>query len=170
MDVLYQTLAGAIYSNGVNPYVQALFEDVDATGKLTYIHWHPVRSNLIDELFKKAKWKTIKTCQGHKGGIYSMAFSPDGTRIVSGSDDKTIKLWDTLTGECLHTLNEHTNWVMSVVFSPDGGCIVSGSVDNTIKLWGRAKPAYNISLTHCIEYIRTGINPVILDAVQAEPQ
>ena len=67
-----------------------------------------------------------------------MAFSPGdgGARIVSGSDDSTIKLWDAATGACLRKLTGHDGaYVLSVAFSPDAGRILSGSSDNTVKLW-----------------------------------
>ncbi|MEL6159679.1 MAG: NB-ARC domain-containing protein [Cyanobacteria bacterium J06627_32] len=77
----------------------------------------------------------ISTFQGHQNWVCSVAFSPDGTRLVSGSADRTLKLWDTSTGECLKTMTGHQNWVMSVAFSPDGTRLVSGSADRTLKLW-----------------------------------
>jgi WD40 repeat protein len=67
--------------------------------------------------------------------VTSVAFSPDGRLIASGSKDKTIKLWDVKTGEEIRTLKGHSSWVNSVTFSPDGRLIASGSEDKTIKLW-----------------------------------
>jgi WD40 repeat protein len=63
-----------------------------------------------------------------------VAFSPDGQTIVSGSKDKTLKLWDT-SGNFLDTLSGHQDDVTAVAFSPDGQTIVSGSKDKTLKLW-----------------------------------
>ena len=66
----------------------------------------------------------------------SVAFSPDGTRIVSGSYDKTLRLWDAKSGEPIGApLKGHESRVMSVAFSPDGTRIVSGSYDKTLRLW-----------------------------------
>ncbi|EMD31474.1 hypothetical protein CERSUDRAFT_144986, partial [Gelatoporia subvermispora B] len=68
--------------------------------------------------------------------VEAVTFSPDGTRIVSGSGDKTIRIWDASTGQALlEPLEGHTNWVTSVAFSPDGTRIVSGSDDRTIRIW-----------------------------------
>ena len=69
------------------------------------------------------------------GYITSISWSPDGKQIASCSWDKTIKIWDTVTGTCIHTLKGHTNEVISVSWSPDGKYIASGSEDNTIRIW-----------------------------------
>jgi WD40 repeat protein len=65
-----------------------------------------------------------------------VAFSPDGKRIVSGSADKTLRLWDAETGKAISKpLKGHTGEVISVAFSPDGKRIVSGSTDRTLRIW-----------------------------------
>src|SRR6266571_1092883 len=70
------------------------------------------------------------------GGVYSVALSPDGQRIVSGSHDGTICVWNATTGEILAgPFTGHTDSVVSVAFSPDGQRIVSGSFDRTIRVW-----------------------------------
>ncbi len=71
--------------------------------------------------------------EGHSNGVLSVAFSPDGKTIASGSADNTIKLWN-LEGKELRTLTGHSNGVWRVAFSPDGKTIAIGSDDNTIKL------------------------------------
>jgi WD40 repeat protein len=72
---------------------------------------------------------------GHAGKVQSVDFSPNGDLIVSASDDKTIKLWDTDTGRLVKTLSGHSHFVRCVAFSSDGTLVASGSVDRTIKLW-----------------------------------
>ena len=72
---------------------------------------------------------------GHTGAVNSAAFSPDGTRIVTASNDKTARLWDAKTGAALATLSGHTDTVWSAAFSPDGTRIVTASDDNTARLW-----------------------------------
>ena len=65
----------------------------------------------------------------------AFSFSPDGKRIVSGSDDDTAKVWDVQTGQETFTLKGHSDSVTSVSFSPDAKRIVSGSGDKTVKVW-----------------------------------
>jgi WD40 repeat protein len=60
---------------------------------------------------------------------------------VSRSDDKTVRLWDAVTGALLQTLEGHSSWVNLVAFSPDGKQVVSGSGDNTVRLWDAATGA-----------------------------
>jgi WD40 repeat protein len=70
--------------------------------------------------------------------VKAFAFSPDGSRIVSASYDRTLKLWDAKTGAELTTLAGHRNSAFACAFSPDGSRIASGSpdwVDSTLKLW-----------------------------------
>jgi WD40 repeat protein len=63
----------------------------------------------------------------HRVRVNSVAISRDGMRIVSGSYDKTVRMWDASTGAELNVLKGHTNWVNSVAISRDGMRIVSGS-------------------------------------------
>jgi len=67
-----------------------------------------------------------QTLVGHAGQVRSVAVSPDGKRIVTGSWDQTAKVWDAETGQEVLTLQGHTAWVWSVAFSPDGKRIITG--------------------------------------------
>ena len=75
------------------------------------------------------------TLEGHTDNVWSVAFSPDGRTLASGSYDQTIRLWNVNTRHLLHTLTGHRNEVMSVAFSPDGQTLASASWDGTIRLW-----------------------------------
>ena len=80
--------------------------------------------------------KELATLRGHSEKVNSVAFSPDGKTLASGSVDKTIEIWDVSSGEVKATLLGHGGSVDSVVFSPDGRTLASASEDKTIKLWG----------------------------------
>ncbi|VDP25553.1 unnamed protein product [Schistosoma margrebowiei] len=71
---------------------------------------------------------------GH-GPSYLASFSPDSRLIISSSDDKTIKLWDTETQGCVHTFQEAGGFASHLDFHPNGNCFASGSTNCTVKLW-----------------------------------
>jgi WD40 repeat protein len=74
------------------------------------------------------------TLEGHSDGVNSVVFSLHGSRIASGSDDNTVRVWDVQTGQCQHTLKGHSDRVSSVVFSHDGSRVASGSNDKTVRV------------------------------------
>ncbi|MCS6968078.1 MAG: serine/threonine-protein kinase [Cytophagales bacterium] len=79
--------------------------------------------------------RCLCTLEGHTDVVRSVAFSPNGRYALSGSDDNTLKLWDTTTGECFKTIEGHMWEVYSVAFSPDGRRVLSGSKNGDLKLW-----------------------------------
>ena len=79
--------------------------------------------------------RQIRTFQGHTEYITSVAFSPDGRHVLTGSHDHTAILWDAASGQKLHVFTGHSEHVCSVAFSPDGRQILTGSSDKTAILW-----------------------------------
>ncbi|KAG9310836.1 hypothetical protein JVU11DRAFT_8689 [Chiua virens] len=78
----------------------------------------------------------IHVLQGHTDNVLCVAYAPDGSHIVSGSQDYTIRIWDPITGQCVGgPFQLHTAPVVSVAYSPDSKYFVSGSRDGTIKTW-----------------------------------
>lgn len=73
--------------------------------------------------------------QGHTDEINSICYSANGDRIISGSNDKTIKIWDTSSGLCLNTLKGHASSVKSVCYSHGEKKIISGAYDKTVRVW-----------------------------------
>ena len=77
----------------------------------------------------------VLTLSGHRERVYSMGFSPDGKRIVSGDENGNLKVWDASSGEELLTLSGHTDKVTSVAFSPDGQRIYAESYYGKRIVW-----------------------------------
>ena len=67
--------------------------------------------------------------------VFVLAFSPDGTRLASGSRDTTVQLWETTPNHAPITFRKHTGWPTELAFSPDGKLLASGGTDNTVQLW-----------------------------------
>jgi len=86
---------------------------------------------------KLLSWPTLPLeWIGHSASVSCVGYSPNGCYIATGSSDKTIRVWDTETGDSVgKPLEGHTNEVMSVAYSPDGWHIISGSDDHTIRIW-----------------------------------
>jgi WD40 repeat protein len=89
---------------------------------------------LISERDRNWQTKTM-VLEGHTDHVNSVAFSSDDSRIVSGSTDQTVRVWDAISGGVLQTFEGHKGWVRSVAFSSDDLRIVSGSSDSTVRIW-----------------------------------
>ncbi len=89
--------------------------------------------------------KLETTLTGHMNDVYSLAFSPDGATIASGSLDKTVSLWNAGTGQHKATLTGHEAGIASLAYSPDGLMLASGSFDSTVRLWKFPTPLVSVT-------------------------
>ena len=134
--------------------VYAMTRDKIAIGK---------RDGMI-QLWDVATRKKLSTLRGHvdlppqplgkpvhrlfkKNWVLAVAFSPDGTRLASGSTDTTVRLWDTTGDRDSMTLQKHTGPTNVLAFSPDGKMLASGSTDKTVQLWDTTTGAPLATLT-----------------------
>ena len=85
---------------------------------------------------------------GHENFVQSVAFSPDGRSVLTGSYDRTARLWDIASGQELQRFAGHTNVIWSVAFSPDGQSILTGSYDRTARIWDVASGQQRAVLEH----------------------
>ena len=98
------------------------------------------------QLWDPKTGKVLSTLDGHAmpadmsddKKVLALAFSPDGTRLASGSKDKTVRLWNLTNGDDGIILQKHTGWTNVLAFSSDGKMLASGSTDKTVQLWDTA--------------------------------
>ncbi|KAH9485862.1 Vegetative incompatibility protein HET-E-1 [Psilocybe cubensis] len=137
--------------------LQILGADDEDPWTVSSIAFSPVDSNILATVLHDdsvciwdiAKSAKIHVLEGHTDSVTSVAFSSDGTKVVSGSADTDIIIWNAITGEEINTLEGHSDWVQSVYFSPDDSQVVSASIDNTVCVWDAVAG-------HSTEYVLEG--------------
>jgi WD40 repeat protein len=82
-----------------------------------------------------ASGRAVATLEGHACGVTACAVTPDGRRVVSASEDKTLKVWNLESGRAVATLEGHAGSVWACAVAPDGRRVVSASEDRTLKVW-----------------------------------
>jgi WD40 repeat protein/transcriptional regulator with XRE-family HTH domain len=110
-----------------------------------------------------AESRLVLTCKGHTAWVQSLAFSPDGRLIASGSHDHTVRVWDVETGQCIKTLRQHTSGIHAIAFSPDGKTLASGSDDYTIGLW-------KVETWECVQCLQGHTDRVVFVAFTPDGQ
>lgn len=142
-----------LYSFGYIPWNYAQFLNYAnslgflqrAGGRYRFTH-DMLRANfaappLGEIVLRKTSTEIANTVAGHSDYVQAVAISPDGQMVISGSDDRTIKLWQMVlqngiaTLQTIRTLSAHLGYVRTLAISPDGQLLASGSNDKTIKLW-----------------------------------
>lgn len=114
-------------------------------------------------LWEVANIKQMMTYSGHTCWVQSLAFSPDGQILASGSNDQTIRLWNIHTGQCLKILPGHTSRVIFARFSLNGQTLITGSEDQTVRVW-------DVNTGECLQILETHINWVLSIALSPDKQ
>ncbi|EUC48006.1 hypothetical protein COCMIDRAFT_3138 [Bipolaris oryzae ATCC 44560] len=116
-------------------YISALlFSPTDSLIRKSYHHEAPEYISITTAMV--STWDAcLQTLEEHTGVVNSVVFSHDSSRIVSGSSDHTVKIWDASSGACLLTLRGHGSDVLSVAFSHDSSRVISGLLNATAKVW-----------------------------------
>lgn len=143
---------GSILASGSEDKTMILWRNITANQPVSQtftadnwvvsVAFSPVQANLLaigveDDviLWDTTKNEEVTTLSGHEADIFSLAFSADGQTLASGSEDRTIRLWDVATGRLKdRPLTGHHSWVRTVAFSREG-VLASGSDDDVIILW-----------------------------------
>src|SRR5260370_32263333 len=111
-------------------YNRGLERGQPVKAKQTLVHWarQTKPSGAMDQ-------SLLHIFAGHRSSVSSVAFSPDGKLVLTGSWDQTARLWETSSGKALTSFQGHTLSVRCVAFSPDGKHVLTGSDDQTTRLW-----------------------------------
>ena len=92
--------------------------------------------------------------EGHTASVWAAAWSPDGSEIVSGGSDRTLRVWDARSGRCRLTLEGHSDWIRACAWSPNGNEIVSGGADRTLRVWDARSGRCRLTLEGHSDWIR----------------
>ncbi|KAG8215380.1 WD40-repeat-containing domain protein [Butyriboletus roseoflavus] len=131
-----QLFAPIIRESTPHLYLSAM-PQTPSSSPLSQIWANNLQSHLSVILGHPAGWPgEVHTLQGHTDDVMCVAYSPDGSQVVSGSADRTMRVWNPTTGQHVATPSQlHTAAISSVAYSPDGCHIVSASRDRTIRVW-----------------------------------
>src|SRR5260370_20996921 len=102
---------------------------------VTFCATAPARSPATPLASGQAQGTPLTAYHGHTSTVYTVAWSPNGTRIASGGNDSTAQIWDARTGHRSVAYSGHTGTVYTLAWSPDGTRIASGRDDSRIQIW-----------------------------------
>ncbi|NEO41626.1 MAG: peptidase C14 [Moorea sp. SIOASIH] len=147
------------HSLSVKPTTEELLQAIESTARsqdyqksLQPTVINEINSNLLTALDKVRERNLL----GLTENLSLIAFSRDGNKIISGGDDNKMRLWDTESGQIIHTLQGHTRAVNDIVFSRDDNKIISGGDDNTVLLWDTESG----QLIHTLEGHKSAVNAI----------
>jgi WD40 repeat protein len=155
---MLKTLTGPVYALALSPDGKRL---ASASGKRLMsttkdVFLPPAPGEL--KIWDLATEKEPVPLRGHALQVHSIAFSPDGKRIASGSADRTIRIWDSTNGNELLNLKGHVGVVTGVAFSPDGKQLVSGG-DQTARIWDAIHGQQPLALDGAVDVVQVAFDP-----------
>ena len=150
-DLEPRTLPFRTATDDARRFVPVLAADVeipDTIGQFTYVDWRRPTDEAYARLLAACRAggeadatrpsdlkEASRILSGHTNWVWACAVTPDGRRVMSGSSDRTLKVWDLQSGQELATLSGHKREVRACAVTPDGRRVVSGSSDLTLMVW-----------------------------------
>jgi WD40 repeat protein len=114
------------------------------------------------KIFDAKTGKLVINLKGHAEEVNCLAWTADGSTLISGSDDCSIRTWNTTTWQQIHVLTGHTNTVFRISISPNGRILASASLDNTTRLWNLengqpiGSPLQHANSVSCVSFSADG--------------
>lgn len=152
LTILILSISTAYTYNGIEGYIPDGAIQRFGKGYVFHFDYSPdgsqlaVASTIGIWLYDVKARKEISFLSRHTHFVNSIAFSPNGNNLASGSSGNTILVWNVEEGEVITTLKGHTDEIYSLAFSPDGNILVSGGEDELIKIWNLKDPKTPITI------------------------
>jgi WD40 repeat protein len=105
-----------------------------------------VQKHFVVRVWNTRSGKELSRLSGHEGAILLVAFSPDGRKVATASDDRTARVWDVETGKQLAIFRGHTQGIFSIMFSPDSQHVLTASQDHSGRIWSAATGTQEVVL------------------------